>query len=102
LGVYVLAIKSGSTGDKSDGFENNHTMSEMMENNSTNDGQPSVFEISDVNIPSKAGISAKLKNMNTWNMQKDLFCNTMADKESLPYQNLEPLLNNTLLMVKLK
>jgi hypothetical protein len=80
------------------------TISKMMENNYPNNGQTSSFKISsDVNRLLKAGISAKLKNMNTWKMQKDYLCNAMVDKDSLPFQNLKPLLNNTaLLMVKLK
>jgi hypothetical protein len=105
------AMKSVSTEDKADGlvtakyaiaFFKILMGSKATENNSPNDGQTYKFEISEVNILLKAGISAKLKKMNTWNMQKDHFRNAMADKESLPYQNLKPLLNNAAFMVKLK
>jgi flagellar biosynthesis GTPase FlhF len=105
------AMKSVSTDDKADGLKTAKyaiaffkilTISKAKENNLPNNGQTSEFESSDVNRLLKAGISAKLNNMNTWNMQKDHLCNAMADKESLSYQNLKPLLNNADFMVKLK
>jgi hypothetical protein len=77
-------------------------MSETTENDTPNDGQTSEFEVTDINRLLKAGISAKLKKLNTWNMQKEHFQNAMAEKENLPYQNLKPLLNNVPFMVKLK
>jgi hypothetical protein len=89
LGNYVPSYEK----DKADGFDTaKYTiaffkilmMSKATENNSPNDGQTSKFEISNVNRLLKAAISAKLKNMNTWNMQNDhLQCNVRQGKSAL-------------------
>jgi hypothetical protein len=105
------AMQSVSTESKTETLETSKyaiaffkilTMSETTENDTPNDGQTSEFEVTDINRLLKAGISSKLKNMNTWNMQKEHFRNAMAEKENLPYQNLKSLLNNAAFMVKLK
>jgi hypothetical protein len=78
------------------------SMSETIENNSPNDGQTTDFEINDVNRLLKSAVLGKLKNINTWKMQRDHFCIAMANKESMPYQNMKPMLNNAAFLVKLK
>ena len=47
------------------------SMSETIENNSPNDGQNTDFELNDVNRLLKSAILGKLKNINTWNMQRE-------------------------------
>jgi hypothetical protein len=103
----VRAMKSVSKEDKDEGvietaFFRLLSMSQTIENKSPNDGQTTDFEVNDVNRLLKAAVLGKLKNINTWNIQQDHFCIAMADKESMPYQNMKPLLNNAAFLVKLK
>jgi hypothetical protein len=78
------------------------TMREETENSSPLEGTPSPFVTSDINRLLKAAIAGKLKNMTTWNLQKDHFRNALSDKESLPYQNIKHPLNNAASIIKLK
>jgi hypothetical protein len=99
--IMFCAMQSVSTEKKAKNLETSKyaiaffkilMMLETTENDMPNNGQTSKFEVTDINRLLKAGISAKLKNMNTWNMQKEHFQNAMAEKDNLPYQNLKPLL----------
>jgi hypothetical protein len=106
------AMKSVNKEDKDEGIVDTQkyalaffrllSMSETIENNSPNDGQNTDFELNDVNRLLKSAIMGKLKNINTWNMQRDHFRIALADKESMLYQNMKPLLNNAAFLVKLK
>ena len=78
------------------------SMTETVENTLPNDGQTTDFEINNVNRLLKTAILGKLKNINSWNMQRKHFRIALADKESTPYQNMKSLLNNAAFLVKLK